>query len=307
MNSRHDYTSGITHPDMSNGIVNIVNRYPDCTIIKGTARTINYGNVSGALYHEKGRLFFLHNHPTAMAGAGPSNGIPPGFRMSYYLGESKYGIHDTLDPYGFVIESINPSPITHISTYASILPAGYLMKGSMILGGGAPVTGYLYKAERLSSNGDGHFYFLHDNGSWSGNKPVDGIPLSLTHYSWSLGPPGEWNSCNPNSFVALTGLVEHPNGTILGGSVIQSEYDKREARAREMDKERAQIEYERLRAIPWIRHPQDTMNNVVAVEPPNDIEKEGEVVLFRKHVTKKKSCDVLPMQSAVIIKTNKNQ
>jgi hypothetical protein len=309
MYNPHDFSR---HPGVTGEhICDIVQRYPDSTIINGSVNAL-HGRMSGAIYCRNGQIYFLHNDPTHLHGGMPPQGIPNPFRFSYYLGCST--VRDwasKIDPRSFSITSISGpdrSPVMHhIQDYTPQIPAGYLMKGTICLDrGGTRISGFLYKTLHPGSKTDGDFYFLHDDGSHCGDNPTEGIPSGITAYSWSLGEKIKWGCCDPNSFIPITGMTEHPTSAVMGSYVDHSEARRREERARQMDQER--MEYERAKMM---KHTSggavfaDMSSKTVAVDSPvKEVEKE-EPVLFKKHVTKKKSCDVLPMQAAMIVKTSK--
>jgi hypothetical protein len=298
----HDFTrhSGVTGEHISD----IVQRYPDKTFINGSLNT-HYGRMSGALYHSDRQIYFLHDSEHLHGGA-PPHGIPPPFRWSYYIGCSLNRDFGTIDPLSFGISSVSgptgSSTVYHIRDFTPQIPAGYLMRGTICLEyGGKRIDGYLYKTLHPGSKTDGDFYFLHEASSHAGDKPTEGIPSGVSSYSWSLGEKIKWGCCDPNSFIPTTGLSEHPTSVVMGSYVDHSEVRRREERAREMDRERERARLHISGGSGWVVDP----DKVLAVDRPvKEVEKE-EPVLFKKHVTKKKSCDVLPMQAAMIIKTSK--
>lgn len=272
-------------------IVDILRRYKQGTVIYGTVydyqsgRRMYCGFVQDKITNA---VFMLHNE-LDNRGATPSQGLSgTGFEWSYYMYEihSKEYSSGIIDDYSFEIERAthsqkSPAEENPISRVLNDMRPGDRVPCSVVtIDNSHHLDGVLYKST-VSPYGA---YILHNNYQAKGSEPSEGVPTGEYSYSWCIGYCGDrgqdFGCVKVDTFVRTSGTYN-------------PQTFKRVEVARDIDGSLI---------MPW-----DSLKTVAKPQPDKKVEEkqvDKEPVMFIPRTSKKKMCDVIPMQKASIIKNN---
>lgn len=258
--------------------VDIVNNYPEGTIIWGSVYCdFKRYHIDCALYKMKGSIYVFSKEST-LNGSNPDGGIPDNiFPYSYYVYSAfdNKSVSGIISDHGFMITKIQPSTNKserHVKVFGDMLAGGSHKQGSIMTRSGVLLRGILYKSV-YEPHG---LFMLHNNPASSGGKPREGTILDY-QYSWSLGD--HYTDVDPYTFKEETHYSPHD-------FKVQDLSSASKSMPRMWD-EPSVTRIEKIETKPSVK------------------EKETGPIMFGKPSSKKKMCDVIPMQKPSIIKINK--